>query len=629
MRIEDYAIIGDTQTIALVGITGSIDWLCLPRFDSGACFAALLGTPRHGRWLITPQGDLRAVRRRYRDDTLILETELATEDGIVRLVDFMPVRGRTPDLVRIVEGMRGRVPVICELAARFDYGSVVPWSRREQGRWHLIAGPDALEVCTPADLELREGVLCGRVVIDEGTRVAFTLIWHPSFEIEHAVPAPYQSLEETERYWRRWAGRCNTRGDYREPVLRSLITLKALTYAPSGGIVAAATTSLPERLGGVRNWDYRYCWLRDATLTLQALLYEGYSDEARAWREWLVRAVAGDPASLQIMYGVAGERRIDEYELPWLPGYEGSRPVRVGNAAVHQRQLDVYGEVMDTMFVARMAGLEADDDAWTVQRAILDWLESNWQDADEGIWETRGPRQQFTYSKVMAWAAFDRAVRTAEHLGLLGPLERWRALRDEIHEDTCVRGYDPERGTFTQAYGSPHLDASLLLIPIVGFLPAMDPRVLGTIDAVERELVEDGLVHRYLTRDEGNLDGLPGREGAFLACSFWLADALVLSGRIDEGRARFERLLELRNDVGLLAEEYEPRARRQIGNFPQAFSHVALVNTARHLSATRLRADERALGGLVRRGGHDPQRDRSTPRRRERSAADPTWRQRW
>ncbi len=595
MRIEDYAIIGDSQTIALVGVNGSIDWLCFPRFDSGACFAALLGTPEHGRWLIAPQGEVRAMRRRYRDATMILETELATADGVVRLIDFMPIRERAPDVVRIVEGVQGRVPMRCELLARFDYGSTTPWVRHELGRYHIVAGPDALELATPIDLAIRNGAVIGEFAIGAGDRIPFALTWHSSHDRAPAPPDPELSLQRTERFWTRWAERCQDTGPYREPVLRSLLTLKALTYAPSGGIVAAGTTSLPEDLGGVRNWDYRYCWVRDATFTLQALLHAGYREEAMAWREWLVRAVAGEPAKLQIMYGVAGERRIDERVLEWLPGYEGSRPVRVGNAAVDQRQLDVYGELMDLLHLARTSGIEADDDAWAVQRATLDWLESHWQDPDEGIWEVRSTRQNFTYSKVMVWTAFDRAVRTVEGMHLDGPVDRWRALRDRVHADTCQYGFDPRLGSFTQAFGSSLLDASLLLIPIVGFLPATDPRVLGTIDAISRELVEDGFVRRYPTQHHtANVDGLPGSEGAFLACSFWLVDALVLAERIDEARAMFERLLAIRNDVGLLAEEYDTRARRQVGNFPQAFSHVALINSAHNVSAVHGPAEERA-----------------------------------
>jgi GH15 family glucan-1,4-alpha-glucosidase len=594
MRLEDYAIIGDTQTIALVGRTGSIDWLCFPRFDSGACFSALLGGPEHGRWSIAPRGEIRRVERRYRDTTLILETTLSTDEGTARIIDFMPIRDHTPDLVRIVEGVHGRVPMELELVIRYDYGSIVPWVRREEGRLHAVAGPDALVLASPVPTRGRGETTVAEFTVEPGDRVAFTLSWHPSWEAMPRSPDPEAVLRETHEWWQTWAERAQVRGPYREPVMRSLLTLKALTYWPSGGIVAAGTTSLPEDLGGVRNWDYRYCWLRDATFTLQALLHAGYSDEARAWREWLVRAVAGEPAKLQVLYGITGERRIDERELTWLPGYEGARPVRVGNAAVTQRQLDVYGELMDALLVARCSGLDADDDAWSVQRACLDWLEGNWTDPDEGMWEVRGELRQFTFSKAMVWAAFDCAVRTVERFALAGPVDRWRALRDRIHAEVCARGFDRHRNTFTQAYGSRELDASLLLLPIVGFLPGDDPRIVGTIDAIARDLMVDGFVRRYLTGPGGNSDGLPGSEGAFLACSFWLVDALVLAGRRDEATALFERLLAVRNDVGLLSEEYDPRHGRLVGNFPQAFSHVALINSARNLVVERGPAQQRA-----------------------------------
>jgi GH15 family glucan-1,4-alpha-glucosidase len=595
MHIEDYAIIGDTQTIAMVGRTGSIDWLCFPRFDSGACFSALLGTPEHGRWLIAPGGELRASRRRYVDGTLVLETELDSDEGTIRLIDFMPIRGRDPDLVRIVEGVRGRVTVQLELVIRYDYGWIVPWVRREAGRLHAVAGPDALVLASPIETRGRGLATVAEFTVEPGDRVPFTLTWHPSYEAMPPSPDPETELRETCAWWRAWADRARCGGPYADAVLRSLLTLKALTYGPSGGIVAAGTTSLPEELGGVRNWDYRYCWLRDATFTLQALLHAGYSGEAKAWREWLVRAVAGEPAKLQILYGVTGERRLDERELPWLPGYEGARPVRVGNAAVAQRQLDVYGELMDALFVAHSSGLDGDDNSWDVQRACLDWLEACWQEPDEGMWEVRSGRQQFTSSKVMVWTAFDRAVKTVEQLGASGPVERWRALRDHVHAEVLARGFDPARRTFTQAYGSEALDASLLLLPIVGFLPATDPRVLGTIDAIQRELVVDGFVQRYPTAPVPvNLDGLPGGEGAFLACSFWLVDALVLADRRAEATALFERLLAVRNDVGLLAEEYDAHRGRQVGNFPQAFSHVALINSARNLCEEHGPAQQRA-----------------------------------
>jgi GH15 family glucan-1,4-alpha-glucosidase len=595
MHIEDYAIVGDTQTVALVGLNGSIDWLCFPRFDSAACFAALLGTHDHGRWLIAPVGTPNATRRRYRDGTLILETEIATSEGTVRLIDFMPIRGRAPDMIRIVEGVSGSVTMQCELDARFDFGAVVPWVRLEGDRWQLVAGPDALELATPIALGLRAGGLSAEFLVRPGDRVPFALTWYASYEAAPNSPEPEEALAHTERFWIEWVQRCTDRGPYRDAIVRSLLTLKALTYEPSGGIVAAGTTSLPEELGGARNWDYRYCWVRDATLTLQALLDAGYRDEAHAWREWLVRAVAGEPARLQIMYGVTGERRIDERVLEWLPGYEGSLPVRIGNAAVGQRQLDVYGELMDLLYQARCAGIETSDDAWAVQRATLDWLESHWAEPDAGLWEVRGPERHFTFSKVMVWTAFDRAVKTVEQLRLDGPVDRWRALRDHVHAETCRHGFDPGRGAFTQAFGSRVLDASLLLIPIVGFLPPRDPRVLGTIDAIARELVRDGFVQRYPTEHRhDNVDGLPGAEGAFLACSFWLVDALVLAGHREQARALFERLLSVRNDVGLLSEEYDTRSRRLVGNFPQAFSHVALINSAHNLAALHGPAEQRA-----------------------------------
>jgi GH15 family glucan-1,4-alpha-glucosidase len=597
MRIEDYAIVGDTQTVALVGCSGSIDWLCFPRFDSGACFAALLGGPEHGRWSIAPRGALRGIRRRYRDATLILETEMECDEGCVRVVDFMPIRGRAPDLVRIVEGVRGRVTMQLELVIRYDYGSIIPWVRREAERLHAVAGPDALVLASPIETHGSGPTTVAEFAVAPGDRVPFVLTWHPSCEPIPESPDPDAALRDTDEWWCTWAARSRAAGPYRDAVLRSLLTLKALTYGPSGGIVAAGTTSVPEDLGGCRNWDYRYCWLRDATFTLQALLHAGYVDEAHAWREWLVRAVAGEPAKLQILYGVMGERRIDERELDWLPGYEGSRPVRAGNAAVIQRQLDVYGELMDALHVARSSGLDADDDAWAVQRACLDWLEGHWEEPDQGIWEVRGARQPFTFSKVMVWAAFDRAIKSVEQLGAEGPVDRWRALRDGVHAEVCARGFEGARGTFTQAYGSPLLDASLLLLPIVGFLPGKDPRVLGTIDAIQRELVVDGFMRRYQTCERGNVDGLPGRDGAFLACSFWLVDALVLADRRDEATALFERLLAVRNDVGLLSEEYDTRRQRLVGNFPQAFSHVALINSARNLSVEHGPAKQRAACG--------------------------------
>lgn len=582
-RLEDYAVIGDTQAMALVGRSGSIDWLCLPRFDSGACFAALLGTPRHGRWLLAPAGAVQKIERRYRESSLVLETTFHTSEGAVRVVDAMPLRDRNPDVVRLVEGISGTVRMRLELVIRFDYGHIVPWVQTIDGRLRAIAGPDALVLTTPVRTHGEEMATVAELDVHAGEAVPFALTWYPSHE---RVPEPVdvgRAIDDTDRYWRAWSSRCRDRGRYREDIVRSLIALKALTYAPTGGIVAAGTTSLPESLGGVRNWDYRYCWLRDATFTLYALMHGGYREEASAWRDWLLRAVAGDPSKLQIMYGASGERRLDERTLEWLPGYEGSRPVRIGNAAAGQLQLDVYGEVLDAFHQARRLGIPPDPASWRLQTAICDWLESSWNQPDEGLWEIRGPRRDFTHSKVMAWVAMDRAVKAVEHFGMEGPVDRWREVRAAIHADVCRRGYDAQLGTFTEAYGSKRLDASLLLMPSVGFLPASDPRVRATIAAIEKTLLHDGFVMRYLTSEGQSSDGLPGREGAFLACSFWLADAYVLSGREAEAAALFERLLALRNDVGLLSEEYDVRRRRLVGNFPQAFSHVALINTARSL----------------------------------------------
>ena len=582
MLIEDYALIGDCQTAALVGRNGSMDWLCFPRFDSGACFAALLGTADHGRWSIAPAEPVRAVRRRYRDHTLVLETEFETDHGVVALVDFMPLRGKAPDVVRIVEGRSGSVRMELELILRFDYGSIVPWVRRTPDGLHAIAGPDALSFVSPVPLVNEHLRTTAAFTVGPGERVPFVLTWHPSHEPAPRTPDPVASAVATARFWRTWARRCTYEGPWREQVLRSLITLKALTYAPTGGIVAAPTTSLPEHIGGVRNWDYRYCWLRDATLSLYSLLLAGYVDEARAWRQWLLRAVAGKPEQIRIMYGIGGERRLPELELGWLPGYEGSTPVRVGNGASTQLQLDVFGEVVDAMHLAGRRGLPPDDDATRVTGTLLHHLETAWRLPDEGIWEVRGPRRHFTHSKVMAWVAFDRMIAECESMGREGPVDRWRALRDEIHAEVCARGFDAERNTFVQYYGSRHVDAALLMIPLVGFLPASDPRVRGTVAAIQQSLSRDGFVHRYATRPE--MDGLPRGEGAFLPCSFWLVDNLVLQGRRDEAEALYERLLGCANDVGLLAEEYDPVARRLLGNFPQAFTHVGLVNSAFNLT---------------------------------------------
>jgi GH15 family glucan-1,4-alpha-glucosidase len=593
LRIEDYALIGDCQTAALVGRNGSINWLCWPRFDSPACFAALLGTAQHGHWQIGPSNPGK-VARRYRPDTLILETDFETAGGAVTLVDFMPVRGQQSDLVRMVLGRRGRVTMEMELVLRFDYGASVPWvTRLGDGKGiRAVSGPDKVVLCSPVPLENRDMMTRAQFAIEEGETLSFVLTHAPS-HLEAPPPVnPRDALAETERFWREWAGRCKVTGRWAGQVRRSLITLKALTYAPTGGIVAAPTTSLPERIGGVRNWDYRCCWLRDATLTLLALMYGGFYEEASAWREWLVRAVAGSPEQMQIMYGLAGERRLPEWDIGWLPGYEDSAPVRVGNAAAAQLQLDVYGEVMDALYQACKVGLARHDVAWDLQRALLAHLEKVWVRPDEGIWEVRGPPRHFTYSKIMAWVAFDRAVKMVELLGLPGPVERWRELRDLIHRNVCERGYSTRRGAFVQSYGAEELDAALLLIPITGFLPAADPRVLSTVQAIQRELTVDGLVQRYRTHEA--LDGLPAGEGVFLACSFWLADNLCLQGRWDEARELFERLAGLANDVGLLAEEYDTASRRFLGNFPQAFSHVALVNTALNLGEEHKPVEQRA-----------------------------------
>ena len=590
-RIEDYALIGDLHTAALVGRDGSIDWLCLPRFDSGACFAALLGTPDNGRWQIAPRGEVRAVRRRYRGDTLVLETEFETDEGTAAVIDCMPVRAQTPHLLRVVEGRRGRTAMRTELIVRFDYGSAVPWVQRLDGGISAIAGPDRLVFRTAVPLVNKNFKSTADFVVEAGRRLDFTLSWHPSYE---PPPPPVdcgRGVEETEQWWARWSGRCQYQGPWRDAVMRSLITLKALTYHPTGGIVAAATTSLPEKIGGVRNWDYRICWLRDATFTLTALLSGGYVEEARAWRAWLHRAVAGDPAAANIMYGLGGERRLPELELDWLPGYENSRPVRIGNAASKQFQLDVYGEVLDAMYQARRHGLEPEKSGWAVGKALADFVAKAWKDPDEGIWEVRGGRKHFTHSKVMAWVALDRAVKAVETFGVDGPADRWRQARDEIRQTVCEKGFDKDRGSFIQYFGSKELDASLLMIPLVGFLPASDPRVRGTVEAIEKDLMRDGFVKRYSTHTE--TDGLPPGEGAFLACTFWLADALHSLGRAEDARRIFERLLGLCNDVGLLSEEYDPGAKRLVGNFPQAFSHTALVNTAMRLSPQESPAERR------------------------------------
>jgi GH15 family glucan-1,4-alpha-glucosidase len=608
LRIEDYALIGDTQTAALAGRDGSIDWLCFPRFDSGACFAALLGSDANGRWLIAPDGAITHTTRRYRGESLVLETEFHTASGAVRIVDCMPVRGAEPDLVRVVEGLRGEVAMRMELIVRFDYGAIVPWARRVGDGLRFIGGPDAVTLWSPVETHGEGLTTVARFDVAAGQAFPFVLAWHPSHLEPHTIDAR-QAVGDTERWWNDWSRGCSYEGPWRDAVVRSLVTLKALTYAPTGGIVAAATTSLPEQIGGVRNWDYRYCWLRDATFTLYALMTAGFMGEAADWRDWLLRAVAGDPSALQIMYGAAGERRLTELELDWLPGYEASRPVRIGNAAVRQFQLDVYGEVLDALHQARRRGLDADAASWALQCALACAVERAWSEPDEGIWEVRGPRRHFTHSKVMAWVALDRAVHGVEHHGRHGPVDRWRQVRQRIHDDVCRHGFDARRGTFTQFYGSAELDASVLMIPLVGFLPPSDPRVRGTVAAIERELMWDGFLRRYsMTPRTEDVDGLPAGEGAFLACTCWLADNYQLQGRTEEARTTFERVLAVRNDVGLLSEEFHPGHRRLLGNFPQAFSHVSLVNTAFNLS----RADSPAAD---RADADGPPRARSAPPR--------------
>ena len=590
--LEDYALIGDCETAALVSRAGSIDWLCWPRFDSCACFAALLGGPEHGRWLIAAADPGADISRQYRPNTLILETRIRSSTGEAVVVDFMPPRGRNSDIVRLVCGVRGAVSMKTELVLRFDYGRTVPWmTRLSETTRRAIAGPDMVLLHTPAPLHGEDLTTVGEFTVNAGGRIPFVLTYAPSH-----LPPPDEidaehSLAATEEFWREWSKRRESDGKWNEPVTRSLITLKALTYAPTGGLVAAPTTSLPEFLGGTRNWDYRFCWLRDATLTLLALMNAGYYEEAKAWRDWLLRAGAGSPSQLQVLYGLAGERLLPELELPWLPGYERSQPVRIGNAAHAQLQLDVYGEVMDALYQARRGGLEGRDWDRAFQRELIEHLCTIWNQPDEGIWEVRGGRQAFTFSKVMAWVALDRGIKSAEQDGI-GDIGRWRDVRRQIHDEVCSRGFDRERGTFTRSYGSKEVDASLLLLPTVGFLAPDDPRITGTVAAVERDLLVDGFVLRYNT--ERADDGLPPGEGAFLACSFWLADAYCLIGRGPDARALFERLLALRTDLGLLSEEYDVRARRLVGNFPQAFSHVALVNTAHNLAHPRKPAQQRA-----------------------------------
>lgn len=584
LRIEDYALVGNTHSCALVGNNGSVDWLCMPHFDSPACFAALLGTIDNGRWLIAPHTDRYTVRRRYQGDTLVLETEFETDEGTVALIDFMPGADGDDrmDLVRLVEGRSGCVAMRTDLVMRFDYGLIKPWVRKLDGGITGVAGPDAVQVITPVDLHGEDFHTRGRFTVQAGETVPFILTWHASHLPSPPVLDWQAALDETRRVFAEWAAQTSYDGPYREAVVRSLLTLKALTFSPTGGIVAAPTTSLPEKIGGVRNWDYRYCWLRDATLTLYAFLTSGHKEEAEAWRQWLLRAAAGEPSQLQVLYGLGGERRLPESELPWLSGYEHSSPVRIGNGAAGQFQLDVYGEVIDAAHAARRFGLDTSDDAWRVQKTLLHFLEVNWDQPDEGIWEVRGGRRHFVHSKVMAWVAFDRAAKAVEAAGLDGPVDRWCMLRDRIHADVCRKGWNPSRHSFVQSYGSDELDAALLMIPLTGFLPVEDPRVTATVAAIEHELMDGGLLLRY--RTESDADGLPEGEGAFLACSFWLADVMAMQGRREEAERLFEHLLSLCNDVGLLAEEYDNRARRQLGNFPQAFSHIGLINTAHALS---------------------------------------------
>jgi GH15 family glucan-1,4-alpha-glucosidase len=592
-RIEDYALIGNTCTAALVAKDGSLDWLCVPRFDSAACFAALLGDENNGRWQIAPAGGVKRVRRKYRENTLVLETEFDTADGTVALIDFMPIRERPRqvDVVRIVEGRKGRVPMRMQVKFRFDYGSLVPWVTADRGGLRAVAGPDALKLRTPVRLYSQDFSTVAEFNVGEGQKVPFTLTYYPSHEVEPRNERQERMLSETESGWRAWVGRYDVPEPWHEAVVRSLITLKALTYRYTGGIVAAPTTSLPERLGGNRNWDYRYAWLRDSTFTLWALYITGHKEEAAAWREWLLRAVAGEPHKIRIMYGVAGERWLPELEVPWLAGYEKSAPVKIGNAAHQQFQLDVFGEVMDTLYAAHKQ-LGGDGETWNLQQVLMDYLEGAWREPDDGIWEVRGPRRHFTHSKTMAWVAADRAVRCIERFGCDGPLERWKSLREEIRAEVLKNGYNERRKAFVQSYGSDHLDASVLMMPMVGFIDASDPRMESTVAAIERELMHEGLLLRYQT--ENQVDGLAPGEGAFLACTFWYADNLAMMGRRDEARATFERLLSLRNDVGLLSEEYDPRNKRMLGNFPQAFSHVAVINTAHNLSPAKGPAVHRA-----------------------------------
>ncbi len=579
--IEDYALIGDCRGAGLIDKTGSLDWLCVPRFDSAACFAALLGTSQHGFWRIAPVGEVRSVRRSYRAGTMVLETIMELDEGVIKLTDFMPPQTREADIFRLIEGVRGEVELRSELKIRFDYGSILPWIQKTERGICAVAGPESVYCFSDMRFELSDETALSTFTVKAGQQATFQLSWASTYYPQPLEKNVLQTLEDTTAWWQAWAGKCSYEGKWSDDVKRSLITLKGLTFNPTGGIVAAATTSLPEHIGGSRNWDYRYCWLRDATFTLYSLLIGGYTEEAKAWREWLVNAAAGNPSQLQIMYGVAGERRLSELELDWLPGYENSKPVRIGNAAFKQHQLDVPGEIMEALHLARRHGLDLSEDAWRVQLAVMGFLESQWTEPDEGIWEMRGPRRHFTHSKVMAWVAADRAVKDVELYGLPGDVERWRGLRDKIHKQVCAEGFNQKLGAFVQFYGGEEPDASLLMLPLVGFMDAKDTRMQGTVKLIEDRLVRDGFVDRY--RTEEALDGLPRGEGAFLLCSFWLADNFALAGRLDEANELFAMLLSLRNDVGLLSEEYDPGQRRMLGNFPQAFSHVGLVNTARIL----------------------------------------------
>jgi GH15 family glucan-1,4-alpha-glucosidase len=591
-RIEDYAMIGDCRSAALVSRDGSIDWLCWPRFDSDACFAALLGTSEQGRWLIAAEHKAK-ITRRYRPNTLVLETHFETKEGAATVVDFMPVQSEHSTIVRFVIGKRGKLKMRTELILRFGYGAVVPWvTRLENGALRAIAGPDMVVLHSPVHVSGKDMTTIGEFTVSRGETIPFVLSYSSSHLPLPEAPDPTNALAETETYWREWSAKCRAAGQWTEAVKRSVITLKALTYGPTGGIIAAPTTSLPEHIGGERNWDYRYCWLRDSTLTLLGAMRAGYFEEAQAWREWLLRAVAGSPDQLQIMYGIGGERRLTEWTADWLPGYENSAPVRIGNAAHDQLQLDVFGELMDTGYQARRGGLSGNEAGWAVGLAVLDHLKKIWREPDQGIWEMRGPAQHFTYSKVMAWVAFDRAIKSAETFGLEGPVDDWRKLRDEIYDEVCERGFDKKLGTFVQAYGSEHLDASLLLIPSVGFLPVTDPRIEKTIAAIEKNLIRDGYVMRYSTEEVE--DALPPGEGAFLACSFWLVDVYTLQDRIADAERLFRRLVGLCNDVGLLSEQYDPGRKRLVGNFPQAFSHLALINSAYNLTRERKPVQQRA-----------------------------------